>query len=449
MDKKASILTENHFLSFLEQFQHANKFWIAYSGGMDSSVLLHLFFLNKEKIEHAIEVIYVNHGLQEEANSWGEFCQQQCEKYGFPFTQLEIEEDCPKGESVEAWARDNRYKLIESLSNENDALFTGHHLDDQIETFFLQAFRGAGTRGLSSMPLISKKKKYIHARPLLNCSRKELEGYAIGQNLIWQNDASNRDSRFDRNYFRHEIAPLIENRWPAYRDTINRLIDNQQESSTLLNELAVTDINNALSENAINLDAVKSLSVARQKNLLFVWLQQLGFQTPGSSQMERVISDVINSDPEKSPCVNWAYVEIRRYKNYLYALKATTDFNNESEFVWKPNTVLNLYEETLSATEEKGIGLSKEKLKEEQLVVRFRQGGEKIKPANASHSKTIKQLFQEKSVLPWYRDKVPLIYVNDELAVIPGFCVDEKYAAKNDEISWDINWSGHNRAIQL
>ncbi len=451
MGKTVSTLCSDSFLSVLQELGNVNKLWLAYSGGMDSSVLLHLFYSNKEKIRHKIEVLYVNHGLQQEADDWSVFCQKQCEEYDFPFTELKVSESCPKGESVEAWAREKRYQLIDDIMEPNDVLFSGHHKDDQVETFFLQALRGAGVRGLSAMPLIKKKKNTFYVRPLLVYSREEIKHYANEHDLNWQEDKSNSDSRYDRNYFRHNLAAVIEEKWPAYRDTINRLIENQKETRLILDELAIEDINNAKNDNEISLDinTIKTLSKARQKNLIFVWLEQLGLQTPGSRHIEKIISDIINSDLDKSPCVNWPDVEIRRYKNTLYALKAMQNYDADTEFKWQPESILNIFEETLIAKRAKGIGISQNKVNGHDFIVRFRKGGEKIKPGHSSHSKTVKQLFQERSVLPWYRNKIPLVYVNNELVAIPGFCVDKKYIAEKDEAAWDIHWSGFDKAIQL
>jgi len=451
MRKTALTLSSDSFLSILSELDKANKFWLAYSGGMDSSVLLHLFYLNIDKIKHQIEVLYVNHGLQLEANDWAVSCQKQCEKYDFPFTELKISESCPKGESVEAWAREKRYQLTEDIMNPGDVLFSGHHKDDQVETFFLQVLRGAGPRGLSAMPLIKKKKDTFFVRPLLNYSREEIKHYANQYGLNWQEDKSNSDSRYDRNYFRHKLSPIIENRWPAYRETINRVIRHQKETKLLLDEFAIEDINSARHDNglSLNINRIKMLSEARQKNLLFVWLEQLDLQIPGSRHIEKIISDIINSDLDKSPCVNWADVEIRRYKNTLYALKAIQNYDVDTEFEWQPKCILNIFEETLMAKQTIGVGISKNKVSGTNFIIRFRKGGEKIKPGNSFHSKTLKQLFQERSVLPWYRNKIPLVYINDELAAIPGFCVDKKYMAREGEASWELHWSGFDKAIQL
>ncbi len=443
-------LSKESFLSDLNQFSTSEKFWIACSGGMDSSVLLHLFYSSKNKINQDIEVIYVNHGLQEEANDWAVFCEKQSLQYDIPFIQLQVTEGCPKGSSVEAWAREKRYSLIEDVMNKNDVLFTAHHQDDQVETFFLQALRGAGPRGLASMPLVKKYAKALHARPLLKYSRSDLKHYAEENNIIWQNDKSNLDVRYDRNYFRHKLIPVIEQRWPAYKETISRLIKNQNESRILLDEIAKDDIKLAQHKNtrSLDLDVVQKLSTERQKNLIFVWLKEMNLNSPGSKNIDQIVSDIIYSATDKSPCVNWESVEVRRYKNLLYASEMISEHNVNIEYTWKPENVLNISDETLIAISEYGKGISKLKTENADFVVRYRQGGEKIRPDNLSHSKTVKQLFQEESVLPWLRDRIPLIYINGDLAVIPGFCIDENYSADKNESSWDIHWSGYENVVQ-
>ena len=449
--KKASTtsLCKGSFLSGLNQFSTINKFWIACSGGMDSCVLLHLFYLNKSEIKQNIEVLYVNHGLQEEANDWAKFCEEQCKQYGLSFRQLKINEDCPKGVSIEAWAREKRYSLIEEVMNKNDVVFTAHHQDDQVETFFLQALRGAGPRGLASMPFIKKYENIFHARPLLNYSREKLKHYAKENKLIWQIDKSNSDHRYDRNYFRHKVIPVIEERWSAYRETISRLIKYQNESRVLLDELGCSDVKLAQHKKTmgLNLDVVKKLSLERQKNLIFTWLKELNLKSPGAKNMEQIISDVIYSSSDKAPCVNWLDVEVRRYKNILYASNVMLQHDVSTEYQWKLENSLNVLNETLIAKSEYGKGISKLKSKDANFIVRYRQGGEKIQPDRLSHSKTVKQLFQEIAVLPWFRDRVPLIYINGELAVIPGVCIDARYAADKEEASWDIHWSGYEKAV--
>jgi len=443
-----SPLSQYHFDSILNTFPQAKKIWIAHSGGLDSSVLLHLVFSNKDKIRQTIEVVYVNHGLQEKSIEWGEFSRVLCENYDLPFTQLNIDETVPKGDSIEAWAREKRYALIAQLMNKDELLFTAHHQDDQVETFFLQALRGAGPRGLSAMPLFKKMANGIHVRPLLSFCRNELLSYANENKLTWQEDLSNTDTKFDRNYLRNNIIPAFEQRWPAYRETISRLLNHQQDCKSLMDEVGLKDLKLASHENCLNLDVVKRLSVARQKNIIFTWLQVLQLETPGSRHINQIMSNLINSTSENAACVNWKNVEVRRYRKLLYASNRLNKYVESINYEWDLVSPLTVMDEVLVAKSNSGVGLSKEKIKNKKIRVQYRQGGEKIQPSKKAHSKTVKQLFQERGVLPWIRDRFPLVYVNDSLAAIPGVCVDLHYSAEENESSWEIEWSGYDKAIQ-
>lgn len=439
--------------SILDSFPQAKKMWIACSGGMDSCVLLHLIHSHKQKIKQNLElqVVYVNHGLQAEGAKWGEFCKAQSSAYDIPFLQLDISEALPKGISVEAWARDRRYSMIADVMQKDDLLLTAHHQDDQVETFFLQALRGVGPRGLASMPANKVFAKGYHVRPLLNFTRSELFLYANENDLIWNEDPSNSETRYDRNYLRHNILSDIEKQWPAYRKTITRLIKNQQETKTLLSEIGQVDLENTLSNDrcCLRLDKLKKLSLVRQKNLIYSWLHDRRLATPDSKHMNHIISDIVNSASESSPCVNWKDVEIRRYRNLLYICKRKKQELENNSQDWNISEPLYLMGEELVAKSSVGTGLSKEKLKGAKILIRYREGGEKIKPQNRSHSKTLKQLFQERAVLPWMRDSYPLIYVDDSLAAVPGLCIDENYIAKTNEESWELSWSGYTKAVQV
>ena len=251
---------------------------------MDSSVLLHMVFSNREKIGKSFGVVYVDHGIQEDSLGWGDFCKTQCDYYGLCFTKININEKVPKGSSIEAWAREKRYELIGQVMNKNDLLFTAHHQDDQVETFFLQALRGAGPRGLSSMPLFKDITNAIHVRPLLNYSRSELKFYAKEKKLSWQEDSSNTDTKFDRNYLRNKVIPAFEKRWPSYRKTISRLIVHQQECASLMSEIGLQDLKIVSHKKQLNLNMLRDLSVARQKNIIFIWLQKLQIDQRGLLQ---------------------------------------------------------------------------------------------------------------------------------------------------------------------
>lgn len=444
------MLSIENFLSILNSYPASGKYWIACSGGMDSCVLLHLFYSCKSKIKQPLEVVYVNHGLQEEGEGWGKFCKELCLQYEIAFLRIDINENCPKGKSIEEWARDKRYSLIAERMEEKDILFTAHHQDDQVETFFLQALRGAGPRGLVSMPIFKKYANGFHARPLLHIPRSKIKNYAIDNKLSWYDDKSNTDTRYDRNYLRKNVLPVVESRWPAFRESISRLINHQKEYKTLLDEVAQEDLKHTLNTKSgcLNINNVRELSIERQKNLIFIWLGTLKLNPPASKHMDNIITELINIDTDKAPCVNWNNVEVRRYKNFLYSSKTLTEHDVYTKYNWDLKKPITILDETLTPNSIMGRGISKKKITDASIMIRYRQGGEKVRPDNLKHSKTVKQLFQERGVLPWLRDRIPLVYVNDKLAVIPGFCVDEAFSAENNEPSIDIQWSGYDKVIQ-
>lgn len=444
------LLSQYRFDLILESYPKAKTLWIAYSGGLDSSVLLHLIYCQQDKIKKNLQVVYVNHNLQTDSLKWGEACKTQCERYGFSFLQIDISETPPEGCSIEAWAREKRYALIAEAMAQDDLLLTAHHQDDQVETFFLQALRGGGPRGLASMPEAKAFVKGVHLRPLLSFSRDELLAYANEHALNWHEDPSNQDINYHRNYLRRNVLPEVEKQWPAYRKTVNRLVEHQQDTKELLDELAQEDLKKALYKDELNLslDIVKKLSAARQKNLILFWLRQRQLATPDAKHLEHIIADVIYASDDSVPCVNWGNIEFRRYRNLLYAEERGEQDKTQCEYEWDIMSSLDIMGETLIAKPDIGSGLSREKTEKTKIVIRYRQGGEKINPDRQTHSKSVKQIFQEKGVLPWQRKQYPLVYVDDSLALIPGLCVDKAYAAKADEPSWKVIWSGYEKAVQ-
>ncbi len=446
----SNILSKDDFHSFLKTCPDSNKYWVALSGGLDSCVLLYLFYLNKKRINQKVQVVYVDHQLQKLSQDWDVFCKALCQDYGFDYQCLKITGSCPKEMSVEEWAREERYKLISDEMEQDDILFTAHHQDDQMETFFLQMLRGSGPRGLVAMPVHKVFFCGYHIRPFLDCSRNDLQLYAKKNGLKYINDPSNEDVRFNRNYLRNKLLPLIKERWPGYKEAVSRLIKHQQEVKLLLDEVADQDLVQALLESSSGIDMkkIEALSISRKKNLIAYWLKQQGLNQPNAKHMEQLINDIFGAAEDKNPCVNWEGVEVRRYRNILYALKPLQEHNPLETYQWNLNQSLLLDDDCLSAGLIKGQGIAKKHLDNDVVEVRFRQGGEKIRPYNQKVSKTVKQIFQEKGVLPWYRDRIPLVYVDGQLAVIPGICISELFCADKDENAWQIEWSGFRKAIQ-
>jgi tRNA(Ile)-lysidine synthase len=214
-------------LKKLHSLTRANKYLVAYSGGLDSHVLLHLMSQLSDS-EISIRAMYINHGLQKEARDWEIHCHKVCDELCIPFNSKALQIQTSTGVSLEEEARKKRYSALNTSLQKDEVLLTAHHQNDQAETLLLQLFRGAGVQGLAAMPAIrefgSKENLRLHARPILNQTRQFLEAYAKENQLDFIEDPSNFDESFDRNFLRNIIMPQLRQRWPGIDKTISRPI---------------------------------------------------------------------------------------------------------------------------------------------------------------------------------------------------------------------------------
>ncbi len=437
-----TILTADTFLKHLSQLPKSNHYWVALSGGVDSTVLLHLMSKLRGSLDADLSAIHVNHGLNVEADAWQAHCEKICLDGKIDLRTVKLVGALEKNESVEAWAREKRYQSFQTILKTDDILLTAHHQDDQVETLLMQLFRGAGPEGLASMPLHKTLNDYCLARPLLPFRREQITEYAQKYNLLWIEDNSNLDMRFDRNYLRNEILPLLKLRWPGLNSTVQRACSHQAEATELLHDLAEQDLPNVYftCSNSINIQELKKYSDIRKKNIIRFWLKQTDFLMPTNEHLNRIIQDVIYSSQDKNPVVNWSGCEVRRYRNALFVMKPLSDFDHSNSIKWKLTKPLDIKFGTLSAQLLRGKGINQTLIKNNTVDIRFRQGGERIQPVGREGHHELKKLFQEASVLPWYRDRLPLIFAFDELVTVPGLWLADKYAATNDESGWDVSW---------
>lgn len=328
-------------LAVLSNFFSKNKkqsFLIGYSGGLDSTVLLHAFStLQKDFPKIKLRAIHINHQLQKKANAWEKHCQKMCKNFNVPLTVARVKVAKKTGESLEALARDARYAAIAKTIKANEQLLTAHHMNDQAETILLQLFRGAGLKGLSGMPALREKiigrKKIFQARPMLSLSREALQEYAEKNNLKWIEDPSNANIDFDRNFLRHKVLPLLETRFLNAKECMVRSGTHAAEAQHLLDELAKQDylqVKTALPtpfgkenliENVLDGKILRTLSEPRQKNVLRYWLSTLQFSMPSEKKLDQILKTVLQSAWDRSPCVEWGNVEVRRYRQWLFAMK--------------------------------------------------------------------------------------------------------------------------------
>lgn len=293
------------------------KVWVAYSGGLDSHVLLDL--ARKTFSNDKISAIHIHHGLSPNADGWVEHCEKVCSNLQIPLTVLWVDARVTDGSSPEEVAREARLKAFEEILQENECLLLGHHEEDQAETILLRLFRGAGPLGLSGMPEKGKLGKGEFIRPLLGISKENILEYARAQKLEWIEDESNFDSRFDRNFLRHEILPQLKARWPRVLRSVGRSGDLCLETATAVQVLAMQDIQRTKGEDAtLSVSRLLELDPIRRKGVIRYWLQTLDFALPSRDHMERIDREVLLAKPGSHPRLKIGEYEIRREKDRLF-----------------------------------------------------------------------------------------------------------------------------------
>ena len=419
------------------------KFTIALSGGVDSMVLLDLLSKAKRSSD-VIKAIHINHNLHESSKEWVDFAKDACKKYKLP---LIIESINPKQEGfgLEAEAREQRYKKFKEIILDNECLLTAHHLDDQIETMLFRIFRGTGLDGLRSIRKKAKFGKGLLCRPLINIPREAIEQYAKLNDIKWIEDPSNKNIDFDRNYLRNNIVPSIKKRWPNAQKTITRHSSLAENNQKLLHELAKEDIGEIEKFNVLDIGILSNKSSLRINNIFRFMILKNKMGIPSLKVLENGIETLINAKSD-SPIITWDGFSIRRYKDTLYFFNPDLkqDEIRPLKMKWFIDETINLggNRGSIQARFIKGQGIALNKCPK-SLEIKYRKGGEQIKPSGHKITKSLKNLFQENNVLPWVRDQIPLFYLDEELISVGDLWFNQDYKAKEQEdgflISWDRN----------
>lgn len=424
----------------LERLFPQADFLIAYSGGLDSSVLLHLCAVGAgTENANRFSVIHVNHGLHPQANQWADHGERTCEKLGLCYRILVVDGAAKKGQSPEDAARNARYSALQPWVDKTTVVLTAQHQEDQAETMLLQMLRGSGLKGLSGMPASASFGAGIIHRPLLSYSKNAIRHYAKMHSLNWIEDPSNHDLSINRNYLRHEIIPRIEHRWPGMAKTLSRSARLCAESQKLIDHELVRWFNLVLepNRNTLLISKLKEYDKARQRCILRHWILQSGFRSPSEINLNRIVSEVNTAAPDRFPKVHWGEAEVRRYRNELFIMKPLENFSPPSSITWSLSQPLEIpgLQGKLEFLPD-NASTSGEGIVETSLSIRFRSGGERCRLPGRRGSRSLKKIYQELGVPPWERDRIPLIYINGELAVVGNLLVCEAYQHFENVFRW-------------
>lgn len=398
----------------LAPWRNAPAWHIAFSGGLDSTVLLHLL-ANTEHLP-PLSAIHVHHGLQAAADAWPSHCQSVCDSLGVPLRVIRVQ--VQPGASLERAAREARYQAFAEAAGAGEAVLTGQHRDDQAETLLFRLLRGAGVRGLAAMPVHRPLAGGHLVRPLLDVSRAQLEAYAHLHQLKWIEDPSNADPRFSRNYLRHRVFPVLTERWPQAVSSLARTAEHLSEAQELLDELARMDLQVAdqpspypwLQLPSLALAPLRELSDARQRNALRHWLTPLT-RLPDSDHWASWYS-LRDARCDAQPLWRLADGELHRGGERIWWLPATwSDFSHATVSWLDPQNPLEL----------PGNGRLEfiGKTPEGPLQIRYRQGGEIIEVPGRGR-RDLKRLLNECGMPGFMRGRLPLLYQGEQLLAVPA-----------------------------
>ncbi|EHL32671.1 tRNA lysidine(34) synthetase TilS [Legionella drancourtii] len=423
---------------WLARLNSFGKLIVGFSGGLDSTVLLHALAA-QPSLRTKLVAVHINHGISSNASSWQQHCAQCCHDLGIQFITESVQFD--RSANIEEHARIARYAIFASLLTTKDCLILGHHQDDQAETVLLQLFRGAGIDGLAAMTAVSHLGAGTLVRPFLTYSRLQLAHYATVHQLIWIEDESNQEITYSRNYLRQQIMPLLVEKWPGVVGTIARSALHCQQAKSNLDALATQDIEGGselitLTSTSLCIDPLLNLNFARIANILRVWLRNNQVQLPSTATFHRLINELLYARTDAAPAVSWGDILIRRYQKYLY-LDRKTSATLPACSVW------SVFPAPLTL-EDAGINLCAKKAEQglvippgAKLEIRFRQGGEAF--FWHGQSKQLKKLFQEWGVPPWQRARTPLVYINEQLAAVIGYAISDLFFSSSP--AWQLSTS--------
>lgn len=382
---------------------------VAYSGGLDSTVLLHLL-ANRSGPSAGLRAVHIHHGLQAAADDWAEHCARTCEQWQIPLRIERVTVASDSGNGLEAAARDARRAVFAQQLHRDEWLALAHHLDDQAETFLLRALRGSGNQGLAAM---RERRDFAQGqlwRPLLQVPRAALLAYAQHHQLQWIEDPSNARDDYDRNFLRLQVMPLLAQRWPQVADAFARSATLAADSEALLAEQDHADLAACrLADGSLSVSALMHRSAPRRARVLRAWIAAVHTLPPLPGNGIRVIEqELLPARADVQPSFAWQQAQIVRWRGRLHALLPMPAWPDGWQQHWDGSTPLPLPDGGHLSLH--GAGAF-----ETPLLVRARKGGERIQLGGRSHSHSLKKLLSESDLPPWQRQHLPLLYAGEDV----------------------------------
>jgi tRNA(Ile)-lysidine synthase len=421
--------------SLKRHIQLGARLCVGYSGGLDSSVLLHLLAGLRESAVFTLSAVHIHHALSPQADFWAQHCAQVCRELGVPLEVHRVEV-LPVGEGLEAAARAARYRVFEQI--DTDFLVLAHHQDDQAETVLLQLLRGAGLKGLAAMPEVRPLAgKQSLLRPLLAATRAEITAWATDRGLGWIEDESNTDVRIARNALRQEVFPRLTEHFLDATRTLTQAAGRFAEAALLLDALADLDGREAISADGLALPLLSALPEPRARNLLRHFLALSGVEIHQEA-LHEALRQLLTARPDAQVLVNFGSCSLRRYRHWAVLERQRPRPESPSALTWQGESRVELGEAgclSFQATTGEGVNLMRG-----NVSIRFRSGGERLRPGVERPRRTLKNLLREAGIPAWQREALPLVYIDEKLAWVANIGVDSDFLVKPGEPGWLISW---------
>ncbi|MFN0300280.1 MAG: tRNA lysidine(34) synthetase TilS [Burkholderiales bacterium] len=436
---------------------------VALSGGVDSTVLLHVLAPWARARGIALSAMHVHHGISANADEWARFCASLCDALRVPHQIVRVDISPWRHQGVEAAARAARREALATCGAEHLAL--AHHQDDQAETVLLQLLRGAGVPGLAGMateralmlgrrtrdgkpaPQAAKSttsttKPPIVVRPMLAVTRAQIEQFARQHGIKSIRDESNDDVAFTRNYLRHTVMPLLIAKQPAAPANLARSALHLAEANALLTELGRSDIRRVMKGQSIILRPLLALGPARTANALRTWIRDENWRVPTTAQLEELIRQLFDARQAARTAFESDEFALRRYRDRLHLVSRRMAIPSDIAIEWNgrkrwPVASLGGVFTFRRCT---GEGIADRWMKPENIITRMRADGGRIRLNAGGGHRSLKNVFQEAGLPPWERERLPLIYVGGTLACVPGIGVDLAFRANAGELGWRVRW---------
>jgi len=437
--------TPELLLSELVSHSAAEVCWVAYSGGMDSAVLLHALVALNGRLPFEVRALHLDHGLHPSSGAWVDHCVRACERLGVFLKTRQIDVAAARGESLEAVARELRYQAMAEMLGRGDLLLTAQHRDDQAETLLLALMRGSGTKGLAAMPSRAPLGVGWLVRPLLEFSRAELLDYAWRQGLEWIQDPANGDLGFDRNFLRHRVLPVLAERWPACAAGIARSAGHCAEAQGLVEHYAQDELVKSAGQRpaTLSISRLRNLPLALRKAVLRCWFRNCRLAVPDSRHLNRILTEVMPARADAKPLVAWRGCEVRRYRDDLFAMAPLPLVPDSTPVQWETG-VLSLPNGLghLELCGLDGQSLNPRDFAADGLAIRFGVEGLFCRRGAGRPPRPLRKLYQEVGIPPWVRPFVPLLFAEGSLIAVGDIWICDPDCSAV-ESGFRIVWSNH------